>query len=144
MQKMKFIDDEKGIEYDANECRAAILEIDEETYYNTIFRNNIFCARPERVLWANEVAGLARHVAQLFSMDIEIRERTDHLYIELNFDEMPIMGELKRRFLALLGIVDEVSFFCPKNGPHLFRLTLIYDTYDHFHIKHKDHINSQE
>ena len=70
--------------------------------FDDLFKNTVFRPRPERILWESEIIELALYVSKLLSMDIEVEQRPNDLYIELNFDEMPILDDLKLKFLTLL------------------------------------------
>ena len=120
-----------------SETRAFLLDMDENTYFHTIFNPERYYALPQKVFYVDEIIGLAKQVAQLLDMDLEIVVRETHLYMELNFDEMPIMGDLKLQFLTLLGLVDEFSFFRADHSSHFFRITLLYYTQVHINKSNK-------
>lgn len=114
-------------------ARADILDIDPATYLRRVFDPQRYYAVPNKVFMADEVVGLARQLGVLLDMEVKVELSNTELYIELNFDEMPVMGDLKLQLLTLLGMVDEVSFFRPENGEHDFRLALLYKT--HLYIR---------
>lgn len=109
--------------------RAEVLNIDPATYIKKVFDPHNYYAVPSKVFAVDEVVGLAKQLGVLLDMDVQVELHNTHVYIEMNFDEMPIMGDLKLQFLTLLGLVDEVSFFRPENSEHDFRITLLYKTH---------------
>ena len=110
-------------------ARAEVLNIDPAAYIKKVFDPEKYYAVPSKVFAVDEVVGLARQLGALLDMDVQVELHSTHAYIEMNFNEMPIMGELKLQFLTLLGQVDEVSFFRPENSEYDFRITLLYKTH---------------
>lgn len=93
---------------------------------------SVYIPRPEKIAARQQFIDEAKQLSLDCEIDMDIKEYYDTIDVHMYLYHGTCTGLFKCMLLNLLKLCDRICIFPPESGPHDFKLSLIYRTYDHY------------